>query len=107
MEDPRFPPKCRSASPPQANAPTASPGASRRVGKSTSNGGFELPDGSIRAPDAAWISSEGLPPLTEDERETFAPLCPDFVVELRFKSDRIAELREKRTSYLANGARVG
>jgi Uma2 family endonuclease len=72
-----------------------------------SNGGFELPDGSIRAPDAAWISWERLQSLTDDERETFAPVCPDFVVELRSKNDQVSELREKMTSYLANGARLG
>ena len=72
-----------------------------------SNGGFELPDGAIRVPDAAWVSLERLKPLTDDERETFAPLCPDFVVELRSRSDRMVDLREKMTAYVANGARLG
>jgi Uma2 family endonuclease len=72
-----------------------------------SNGGFELPDGAVRAADAAWVSSERWRQLTEDERETFAPLCPDFVVELRSRSDRMVDLREKMTAYVANGARLG
>ena len=64
-------------------------------------------DGAVRAADAAWVSSERWRQLTEDERETFAPLCPDFVVELRSRSDRMVDLREKMTAYVANGARLG
>jgi len=60
-----------------------------------SSGAFELPDTSIRAPDAAWVFSKRLQQFTEDELETFAPLCPDFVVELRSKSDQVAELQVK------------
>lgn len=74
---------------------------------SDASGGFELPDGSVRAPDAAWISLERWQRLTKRERRTFAPLCPDFVVELRSPSDRIVDLREKMAAYLTNGARLG
>jgi Uma2 family endonuclease len=78
------------------------------LGKVTdSSGGFELPDSSVRAPDAAWISLERWQRLTKRERRTFAPLCPDFVVELRSPSDRIVDLREKMAAYLTNGARLG
>lgn len=72
-----------------------------------SNGGFELPDGSVRAADAAWVSLQRWQRLTHAERETFAPLCPDFVVELRSPSDRMTDLREKMKDYIANGARLG
>jgi Uma2 family endonuclease len=72
-----------------------------------SSTGFELPDGSIRAADAAWASSTRWQRLTEDERETFAPLCPDFVVELRSRTDRVVDLYKKMNAYVANGARLG
>lgn len=72
-----------------------------------SSGGFELPDGSVRAADAAWVSLPRWQRLTQAQRKTFAPLCPDFVVELRSPSDRMADLREKMTDYIANGVRLG
>jgi len=72
-----------------------------------SSGGFELPDSAIRAADAAWISRARWDRLTKAERETFAPLCPDFVVELRSRSDRMAGLRTKMLEYIENGARLG
>jgi Uma2 family endonuclease len=72
-----------------------------------SSGGFELPDGSVRAADAAWVSLPRWQRLTQAQRKTFAPLCPDFVVELRSPSDRMADLREKMIDYIANGVRLG
>jgi len=72
-----------------------------------SSGGFELPDGSVRAADAAWVSLPRRQRLTQAQRKTFAPLCPDFVVELRSPSDRMADLREKMIDYIANGVRLG
>lgn len=72
-----------------------------------SSTGFTLPNGAKRAPDASWIRRERWEALTEDEREGFAPLCPDFVAELRSKDDSLAELKEKMEEYLDNGARLG
>src|ERR1044072_7464168 len=51
--------------------------------------GFTLPNGAIRAPDAAWIKREKLDSLTKEQKDSFAPMCPDFVVELRSPSDRL------------------
>ncbi|HLK97497.1 MAG TPA: Uma2 family endonuclease, partial [Hymenobacter sp.] len=48
-----------------------------------SNGGFNLPDGSMRAPDAAWVSALQWYALTAKQQEQFAPVCPEFVVELK------------------------
>ena len=42
-----------------------------------------LPDGSVRAPDAAWISFDRLRPLSSQDLAGFAPVCPEFVIELR------------------------
>jgi Uma2 family endonuclease len=72
-----------------------------------SNGGFELPDSAVRAADAAWITRARWERLTRAERETFSPLCPDFVVELRSPSDRMPDLRDKMAEYIENGARLG
>ncbi|MEG4857214.1 Uma2 family endonuclease [Microcoleus sp. K1-B6] len=68
-----------------------------------SSTGFQLPNGADRSPDASWVKLELWQTLTPKEQEGFAPICPDFVVELRSKSDNMEPLRE----YIANGARLG
>jgi Uma2 family endonuclease len=72
-----------------------------------SNGGFKLPNGADRSPDASWVKMERWNTLTPEQREKFLPLCPDFVVELRSPSDSLTELREKMQEYIENGARLG
>jgi Uma2 family endonuclease len=68
---------------------------------------FVLPNGANRSPDAAWVRADRWNALTTDEQEAFAPLCPDFVVELMSPSDRLAETQAKMDEYVANGARLG
>jgi Uma2 family endonuclease len=72
-----------------------------------SSSGFKLPNGADRSPDASWVKLERWQTLTPKEQEGFAPLCPDFVVELRSKSDNMEPLREKMREYMANGAILG
>lgn len=69
--------------------------------------GFTLPNGAMRSPDAAWIARERWERLTRDEQRKFAPICPDFVLELRSPSDRLRDLQAKMEEYIANGARLG
>lgn len=69
-----------------------------------SSGGYTLPDGSMRAPDAAWVTSASLNLLTPDERARFAPICPAFVIELRSPSDTLVELNAKMQGWIRNGA---
>jgi len=72
-----------------------------------SSGGFVLPDGAIRSPDAAWITHARLAALTAEQRDKFLPLCPDFVLELRSPTDTLTTLHAKMQEYLDNGARLG
>jgi Uma2 family endonuclease len=72
-----------------------------------SSSGFQLPNGADRSPDASWVKLERWQALTQKEREGFAPVCPDFVMELRSKSDNLEPLREKMREYMANGASLG
>ena len=71
-----------------------------------SSTGFTLPNGAKRSPDVSWIRRERWEALTEEERNEFAPICPDFIVELRSKSDRLSTVREKMTEYIDNGAQL-
>jgi Uma2 family endonuclease len=72
-----------------------------------SSAGFTLPNGAIRSPDASWVRRERWDALTKEQRIGFAPLCPDFVVELRSPSDRLSDLHDKMQEYIDNGARLG
>ncbi|RUT09639.1 hypothetical protein DSM106972_001340 [Dulcicalothrix desertica PCC 7102] len=69
--------------------------------------GFKLPNGAERSPDASWIKRERWDALSEKEQDIFAPICPDFVVELRSPSDSLKELQKKMEEYIQNGVRLG
>lgn len=73
-----------------------------------SSTGFTLPNGAVRSPDAAWVSTAQWENLTDEQKhEEFSPLAPAFVVELRSISDSIEKLREKMQEYLNNGVLLG
>lgn len=72
-----------------------------------SSSGFRLPNGAIRSPDCAWVSRERWQSLTPGEQRGFAPICPDFVLELASETDNLAELRLKLAEYLENGCQLG
>ena len=72
-----------------------------------SSTGFDLPNGAMRAPDAAWVLRSRLARLSSGEKQRFLPLCPDFVIELLSPSDSLAAARRKMEEYRANGARLG
>lgn len=68
---------------------------------------FLLPNGAERSPDAAWVSQARWDSLKSEEKESFPPLCPDFAIELRSKSDNMQPLRQKMQEYINNGLRLG
>ncbi len=72
-----------------------------------SSTGFTLPNGAKRSPDAAWVNLERWNALTPKLQEAFAPIAPDFVVELRSKSDALTDLQAKMQEYIDNGVRLG
>jgi Uma2 family endonuclease len=69
--------------------------------------GFTLPNGAKRSPDASWIPKSRWNRFTKEEKYTMTPVCPDFVIELRSRSNRLADLQEKMEEYIANGAKLG
>lgn len=72
-----------------------------------SSAGFTLPNSAVRSPDAAWITQERWEQVPPERRDKFAPICPDFVLELRSPTDTLHDLQDKMAEYLANGARLG
>jgi Uma2 family endonuclease len=79
-----------------------------RLGKVfDSSTGFKLPNGATRSPDTAWVAQARWDALTLEQRQGFAPLCPDFVLELASATDDRADLRAKMQEYRDNGSRLG
>lgn len=68
---------------------------------------FILPNGAKRSPDIAWIKKERWESLTPEQRETFPPIPPDFVLELMSPSDRLKNTQEKMQEYQENQVRLG
>jgi Uma2 family endonuclease len=72
-----------------------------------SSTGFFLPNGARRSPDMSWVKLERWEALSEKEKKKFAPLCPDFVVEIRSESDTLEKLQDKMAEYMENGCSLG
>lgn len=72
-----------------------------------SSTGFRLPDGSMLAPDAAVIAQTRWDKLSEEDQNKFPPICPEFVIELKSKSDQITALQAKMQDWLNNGVQLG
>jgi len=68
---------------------------------------FTLPNGAKRSPDASWIANSRWNVLTDKEQEEFTLICPDFVAELRSKTDRLSGVQKKMREYRDNGAKLG
>lgn len=71
-----------------------------------SSAAFRLPDGSVMSPDVSVMSMERWERLTATQRKKFAPVCPDFALELRSQSDRLKDCFEKMDDWMANGCRL-
>lgn len=72
-----------------------------------SSTGFKLPNGADRSPDSAWIANERWNALPAEQKKRFAPIVPDFVLELRSDDQSLTELREKMDEYMDCGCRLG
>ncbi len=72
-----------------------------------SSTGFTLPDGSVRSPDASWMSNEKWNNISEEEKQKFADVCPDFVIELKSPSDNLKYLTNKMHKWMENGCALG
>lgn len=74
----------------------------------SSSTGFKLSTGAERSPDASWMKLERWNTLSPEQKQKFAPICPDFVVELRSPSDNLKPLQEKMQEYMGEpGIQLG
>lgn len=71
-----------------------------------SSAGFKLPDQSVLAPDAAFVTKQRWESLSDEQQKKFAPLTPDFVIEVRSESDNLNQLKSKMENWVRNGCRL-
>ena len=69
--------------------------------------GFTLPNGAVRSPDMAWLRRGKWDRLTEAAKASFAPTCPDFVLELCSPGDSLNLVQAKMEEYIENGVSLG
>ena len=72
-----------------------------------SSTGFRLPNSAVRSPDVSWVSNDRWNSLTEQEKEKFPPIVPDFVLELMSKSDNNRDAIDKMVEYMSCGVKLG
>ncbi|SET42112.1 Uma2 family endonuclease [Hymenobacter actinosclerus] len=71
-----------------------------------SSTGFTLPDGAVLSPDASWVSAAKWNALTAEQQEIFAPVCPEFIIELKSAKDSLKVLQRKMQQWLRAGVQL-
>ena len=71
------------------------------------DGTVRHPDGVMRSPDVAWISPERVNQRQAGYDGLLIPVCPDFIVEIRSRSDSVVRQQDKLKQWMAYGARLG
>lgn len=66
-----------------------------------------MPNNAVRSPDVAFVAKERLPEGWEEREDEFLSLAPDFVIEIRSKTDSLTKLKQKMEEYQKNGVRLG
>jgi len=72
-----------------------------------SSTGFTLPNGAVRCSQFSWIKTERWDALAREDQERFAPISPDFIMEIRSKFDDLKYLQDKMEEYISNGTQLG
>ncbi len=72
----------------------------------SSSAGFTLKNKAMRAPDASWVSKYRWEKLSKEQQEVFLPICPDFLIELMSRSDRLGVAQDKMEEWMDNGCRL-
>ena len=72
-----------------------------------SSTGFKLSNGAIKSPDVSWIELSRWNSLSDKQQRKFAPIDPDFIIELISPTDDITELQQKMLEYIECGVELG
>ena len=68
---------------------------------------FRLPNGALMGPDAAWMTQERYDALPSEQRARIIEGAPDFIVEIRSRTDDLRPLQDKMQIWMAGGVRLG
>jgi Uma2 family endonuclease len=55
----------------------------------------------------AWVEASRWAELTPEQKQKFPPISPDFVLELRSRTDDLKLLQDKMQEYIDNQVRLG
>lgn len=72
-----------------------------------SSTGFKLSNSAIRSPDVSWIAIKRWNSLSDKLKRGFAPIDPDFVIELLSPCDELSITQSKMQEYLSCGVKLG
>ena len=72
-----------------------------------SSTGFRMFNGAIRSPDVSWITKDRWNSLSDKQKRGYAPIDPDFVVELLSPTDNLVEAQQKMQEYMDCGVKLG
>jgi Uma2 family endonuclease len=72
-----------------------------------SSSGFKLSNGATRSPDVSWIELNRWNSLSDKQKRGFAPINPDFVIELMSPTDNLEDLQKKMGEYISCGVKLG
>jgi Uma2 family endonuclease len=72
-----------------------------------SSTGFRLSNGAVRSPNVSWIAIDKWNSLNDEQKKGFAPIDPDFVIELLSPSDELTATQQKMQEYLSCGVKLG
>ena len=72
-----------------------------------SSTGFKLSNGAVRSPDVSWVRIETWKSLSKEQKRKFAPIDPDFVIELMSPTDELEQVQDKMQEYMDCGVRLG
>jgi len=71
-----------------------------------SSTGYTLPDNSVCSPDASWMPAAKWAAIPKKERQKHTNICPDFIIELKSKTDSIRYLKNKMLKWIENGCQL-
>ena len=72
-----------------------------------SSTGFKLSNGATKSPDVSWIKLDRWEAIPKSWQRKFAPIDPDFVIELMSPTDDLGELQQKMVEYIDCGIKLG
>ena len=73
----------------------------------SSNAGYTLPNGAVRAPNVSWMPLSRWESLSREDQTKFGHTFPDFAIELRSPSDLLRDVQDKMREYMENGVLLG